>query len=202
LIKTQKKVSVFVVVSSIHRCSGEFAFVAMLEFDGMMMIRSGEQSAAATKAEKQQQRPAAHRVAEAGGVVMALAKTDSKYQHHTGHGGHGQAADHHGPSSSSKAATAAAQKIELPRIYTTLSRKEKEEDFMAMKGTKLPQRPKKRPKLVEKQVNFVCPGMWLSDVTRSKYIVREKKSTKKVHILLYRFYPHPLSLICIKLVSI
>uniref|UniRef100_A0A0E0HHZ7 Uncharacterized protein n=2 Tax=Oryza nivara TaxID=4536 RepID=A0A0E0HHZ7_ORYNI len=174
----------------------------MLEFDGMMMIRSGEQSAAATKAEKQQQRPAAHRVAEAGGVVMALAKTDSKYQHHTGHGGHGQAADHHGPSSSSKAATAAAQKIELPRIYTTLSRKEKEEDFMAMKGTKLPQRPKKRPKLVEKQVNFVCPGMWLSDVTRSKYIVREKKSTKKVHILLYRFYPHPLSLICIKLVSI
>lgn len=166
-------------MSSIHRCSGEFAFVAMLEFDGMMMIRSGEQSAAATKAEKQQQRPAAHRVAEAGGVVMALAKTDSKYQHHTGHGGHGQAADHHGPSSSSKAATAAAQKIELPRIYTTLSRKEKEEDFMAMKGTKLPQRPKKRPKLVEKQVNFVCPGMWLSDVTRSKYIVREKKSTKK-----------------------
>uniref|UniRef100_A0A0D9WJJ5 DUF1639 domain-containing protein n=1 Tax=Leersia perrieri TaxID=77586 RepID=A0A0D9WJJ5_9ORYZ len=142
----------------------------------MMMIRSGEPSS--SRADK---RPAAsegkaHKAADAGaggGVVMALAKTDTKYQQH-----HAGSADHHGPSSSSKA-PAPAQKIELPRIYTTLSRKEKEEDFMAMKGTKLPQRPKKRPKLVEKQVNFICPGMWLSDVTRSKYIVREKKSTKK-----------------------
>uniref|UniRef100_J3M9L4 Uncharacterized protein n=1 Tax=Oryza brachyantha TaxID=4533 RepID=J3M9L4_ORYBR len=147
-----------------------------------MVIRSGEQSA--TKAEKQQHRPASDSKAHRAEVVMALAKADSKFQHHAGGSGHSQAAaDHHGPSSSSKAAAAATpvtQKFELPRIYTTLSRKEKEEDFMAMKGTKLPQRPKKRPKLVEKQVNFICPGMWLSDVTRSKYIVREKKCTKKL----------------------
>lgn len=46
-----------------------------------------------------------------------------------------------------------AAKLEVPRIYTTLSRKEKEEDFMAMKGTKLPQRPKRRPKIIEKTVS-------------------------------------------------
>jgi hypothetical protein len=38
----------------------------------------------------------------------------------------------------------------LPRFFISLSNKEKEEDFMAMKGCKLPQRPKKRPKLMQK----------------------------------------------------
>ena len=42
-----------------------------------------------------------------------------------------------------------AEVIEWPRIYVALSRKEKEDDFLAMKGTKLPQRPKKRAKNVE-----------------------------------------------------
>ena len=38
----------------------------------------------------------------------------------------------------------------MPRFFIALSNKEKEEDFMAMKGCKLPQRPKKRPKLMQK----------------------------------------------------
>jgi hypothetical protein len=50
-------------------------------------------------------------------------------------------------------ASSSKPKLEMPRIYTTLSRKEKEEDFLAMKGTKLPVRPKRRPKAVEKAVN-------------------------------------------------
>lgn len=37
-----------------------------------------------------------------------------------------------------------------PKLYVTLSSKEKEEDFMAMKGCKLPQRPKKRAKLIQR----------------------------------------------------
>lgn len=37
-----------------------------------------------------------------------------------------------------------------PKLFITLSNKEKEEDFLAMKGCKLPQRPKKRAKLVQK----------------------------------------------------
>lgn len=44
----------------------------------------------------------------------------------------------------------------LPRFFVSLSNKEKEEDFMAMKGCKLPQRPKKRSKFVQK-----CILVWL-----------------------------------------
>ena len=44
--------------------------------------------------------------------------------------------------------------MEWPRINLGLTRKEKEDDFLIMKGTsKLPQRPKKRPKVVEKALH-------------------------------------------------
>ncbi|OMO77757.1 hypothetical protein COLO4_25013 [Corchorus olitorius] len=69
--------------------------------------------------------------------------------------------------------------MEWPRIYLSLSRKEKEDDFLAMKGTKLPQRPKKRAKNVDRALQYCFPGMWLSDLTKSRYEVREKKSVKK-----------------------
>ena len=39
-----------------------------------------------------------------------------------------------------------------PKLYITLSSKEKEEDFMAMKGCKPPQRPKKRAKLIQRSL--------------------------------------------------
>lgn len=39
-----------------------------------------------------------------------------------------------------------------PKLYITLSSKEKEEDFMAMKGCKLPQRPKKRAKIIQRSL--------------------------------------------------
>lgn len=44
-----------------------------------------------------------------------------------------------------------------PKLYISLSSKEKEEDFMAMKGCKLPQRPKKRAKIIQRSllVNFL-----------------------------------------------
>nr|CAB3497980.1 unnamed protein product [Digitaria exilis] len=67
----------------------------------------------------------------------------------------------------------------LPRFFIALSNKEKEEDFMAMKGCKLPQRPKKRPKLMQKCLHMVSPGAWLSDLSHERYEVREKKSSKK-----------------------
>ncbi|XP_021901611.1 putative uncharacterized protein DDB_G0285869 isoform X1 [Carica papaya] len=70
--------------------------------------------------------------------------------------------------------------MEWPRIYIALSRKEKEDDFLAMKGTKLPHRPKKRAKNVDKALQYCFPGMWLSDLTKSRYEVREKKCVKKV----------------------
>ncbi|CAN6332136.1 unnamed protein product [Urochloa humidicola] len=118
-------------------------------------------------------RQASEKAAAGLGPVMGLGVPDAKAQQQQG--GSGSGSQQQQGSSSSKP----APKLELPRIYTTLSRKEKEEDFLAMKGTKLPQRPKRRPKNVEKAVNFVCPGTWLSDVTRSRYEVREKKCPKK-----------------------
>ncbi|KAG2671466.1 hypothetical protein I3760_14G137800 [Carya illinoinensis] len=66
-----------------------------------------------------------------------------------------------------------------PKLFITLSSKEKEEDFMAMKGCKLPQRPKKRAKLIQKSLLLVSPGAWLSDLCQERYEVREKKSSKK-----------------------
>ncbi|XP_039126493.1 uncharacterized protein LOC120262453 isoform X1 [Dioscorea cayenensis subsp. rotundata] len=68
---------------------------------------------------------------------------------------------------------------EWPRILIALSRKEKEDDFLVMKGTKLPQRPKKRPKNIEKTLQYCFPGLWLSELTRGRYEVRERKCVKK-----------------------
>ncbi|KAJ6796733.1 uncharacterized protein M6B38_187730 [Iris pallida] len=67
----------------------------------------------------------------------------------------------------------------LPRFFVSLSNKEKEEDFMAMKGCKLPQRPRKRPKFLQKSILLVCPGAWLTDLSHERYEVREKKSSRK-----------------------
>ncbi|MCL7050889.1 hypothetical protein MKW94_011709 [Papaver nudicaule] len=41
-----------------------------------------------------------------------------------------------------------------PKLFISLSTKEKEEDFMAMKGCKLPQRPKKRAKFVQRSLRI------------------------------------------------
>ncbi|KAJ7561788.1 hypothetical protein O6H91_03G041300 [Diphasiastrum complanatum] len=80
--------------------------------------------------------------------------------------------------------TAVVEKISLeffewPKFVVSLSRKEKEDDFFGIKGSKLPQRPKKRSKHTEKFLHYVSPGMWLCDLTRERYEVRERKTTKK-----------------------
>ncbi|CAN6327435.1 unnamed protein product [Urochloa humidicola] len=66
-----------------------------------------------------------------------------------------------------------------PKFAISLSNREKEEDFLIFKGSKLPQRPKKRAKVIQRTVNFVCPGTWLCDLTLERYEVREKKVSKK-----------------------
>ncbi|KAL1834492.1 hypothetical protein ACET3Z_004143 [Daucus carota] len=68
---------------------------------------------------------------------------------------------------------------EWPRVHIPLTRKEKEEDFLLMKGTKLPHRPKKRPKAVDRMLQYCFPGTWLADVTKARYEVKEKKCTTK-----------------------
>ncbi|KAI8530999.1 hypothetical protein RHMOL_Rhmol11G0103500 [Rhododendron molle] len=74
-----------------------------------------------------------------------------------------------------------------PKFVIALTNKEKEEDFIAFKGSKLPQRPKKRAKFIQRTVNLVCPGAWLCDLTLERYEVREKKISKKKAFLLMCF---------------
>lgn len=43
-----------------------------------------------------------------------------------------------------------SKRLVCPKLFISLSSKEKEDDFMAMKGCKLPQRPKKRAKVIQR----------------------------------------------------
>ncbi|KAI3716580.1 hypothetical protein L1987_67550 [Smallanthus sonchifolius] len=66
-----------------------------------------------------------------------------------------------------------------PKLYIALTSKEKEEDFMAMKGCKPSHRPKKRAKMIQRTILLVSPGAWLSDMCRERYEVREKNTKKR-----------------------
>ncbi|KAF5743207.1 hypothetical protein HS088_TW09G01272 [Tripterygium wilfordii] len=81
--------------------------------------------------------------------------------------------------SSSGSGEAAAPPAWPPKFVIALTNKEKEEDFYAFKGSKLPQRPKKRAKFIQRTLNLVSPGAWLCDLTLERYEVREKKISKK-----------------------
>ncbi|ERN04006.1 hypothetical protein AMTRI_Chr13g118220 [Amborella trichopoda] len=59
-----------------------------------------------------------------------------------------------------------------PKIDLQLSRKEKEDDFLAM-GGRLALRPKKRPKYIQKKIDRLLPGGWLPDVNPNTYEVHE-----------------------------
>ncbi|KAL2347599.1 hypothetical protein Fmac_001599 [Flemingia macrophylla] len=74
----------------------------------------------------------------------------------------------------------ASDKTEKVKFSKQLSRKEIEEDFMAMSGQRPPRRPNKRPKLVQKQLDALCPGLWLTEVTADSYKVIEAPENGKV----------------------
>ncbi|CAN6885759.1 unnamed protein product [Brassica oleracea] len=58
------------------------------------------------------------------------------------------------------------------KFSVCLLREEIEEDFTALIGKKPPRRPKKRPRLVQKQMNTLFPGLWLGEeVTAGSYDV-------------------------------
>lgn len=59
--------------------------------------------------------------------------------------------------------------FQWPKFLVSLSRKEKEDDFFAIKGTKLPVRPKKRTKLLERTVTVSGLFSILSRASRKVY---------------------------------
>ncbi|KAM1550635.1 hypothetical protein PS1_043409 [Malus domestica] len=133
-----------------------------------------------------------------GGGLRGIASPDrgahDKKNHHRHH--HNDEINHHnnksaassdtahdskkgGSSSGSGEAAVGPEMVWRPKFVIALTNKEKEEDFMAIKGSKLPQRPKKRAKFVQRTLNLVSPGAWLCDLTLERYEVREKKISKK-----------------------
>ncbi|XP_047319602.1 uncharacterized protein LOC124923680 [Impatiens glandulifera] len=57
------------------------------------------------------------------------------------------------------------------RFSISLSHSEIEEDFMAIVGHRPPKRPKKRSKIVQKELDDLFPGLGLAQVTAGKYKV-------------------------------
>ncbi|CAF2160977.1 unnamed protein product [Brassica napus] len=64
------------------------------------------------------------------------------------------------------------------RFSVKLSKKEIEEDFVAALGHRPPRRPKKRPRTVQKKLDSLHPGFYLSEVTLDAYKVPEETKEK------------------------
>ncbi|CAL9779485.1 unnamed protein product [Musa acuminata subsp. burmannicoides] len=60
---------------------------------------------------------------------------------------------------------------ERTKFSITLTREEIEEDIYAVTGHRARRRPRKRPRLVQKQLDLLFPGSWLSEITLDTYKV-------------------------------
>ncbi|KAH0671844.1 uncharacterized protein [Solanum tuberosum] len=63
------------------------------------------------------------------------------------------------------------EKRKRTNFSVSLGRREIEEDFMAMVGHRPPRRPKKRAKMVQKNLDTLFPGLWLTEITPDLYKV-------------------------------
>ncbi|BAU02775.1 hypothetical protein VIGAN_11235500 [Vigna angularis var. angularis] len=59
------------------------------------------------------------------------------------------------------------------KFSVSLSKEEVEQDFWALVGTRPPRRPKKRPRIVQRQLNTLFPGFWLAEVSAESYKVAD-----------------------------
>ncbi|EYU40770.1 hypothetical protein MIMGU_mgv1a010835mg [Erythranthe guttata] len=71
------------------------------------------------------------------------------------------------------AVAANGEKRERPKFTVALSKRDVEEDFLSMVGHRPPRRPKKRAKIVQRQLDTLFPGLWLTEVTPDMYKVSE-----------------------------
>ncbi|XP_078173520.1 uncharacterized protein LOC144567293 [Carex rostrata] len=66
------------------------------------------------------------------------------------------------------------KEMKKTKLSVSLTSIEIRDDFLLMKGKKPASRPKKRPKHVQKQIDEVFPGLWLSEITPELYKVDEE----------------------------
>ncbi|TKY69340.1 heat shock cognate 70 kDa protein [Spatholobus suberectus] len=102
-----------------------------------------------------------------------VSKTDDKKRNHS------SPARHDGASKLPQLRSG-SDRTERVKFSLQLSKKEIEEDFMAMLGQRPPRRPNKRPKVVQKQLDTLFPGLWLTEVTADSYKVIEAAENGKV----------------------
>ncbi|XP_022754649.1 nuclear transcription factor Y subunit alpha-like isoform X2 [Durio zibethinus] len=98
------------------------------------------------------------------GGVRGFASPDNNNHHHSNkdnnHNNNKSAASSETAYDSKKGGSSsgsgeAAPPVWPPKFVIALTNKEKEEDFMAIKGSKLPQRPKKRAKCIQRTLNGI-----------------------------------------------
>ncbi|KAG0495086.1 hypothetical protein HPP92_006080 [Vanilla planifolia] len=59
------------------------------------------------------------------------------------------------------------------KFSVSLSKEEIDEDVFALTGSRPRRRPKKRPRIVQRQLDAIFPGLWLSEITPESYRVQE-----------------------------
>ncbi|KAA8515870.1 hypothetical protein F0562_019049 [Nyssa sinensis] len=67
----------------------------------------------------------------------------------------------------------AENKEKKQKFSISLLRDEIEEDLFAMTGSKPARRPRKRAKALQKQLDYVFPGLWLASITPDSYKVSD-----------------------------
>jgi len=71
-------------------------------------------------------------------------------------------------------APAPAEEAKKRGFSIALSKEEIAEDFAAIRGSRPPRRPKKRPRTVQRQLDLLYPGLCLADVTPGSYKIEER----------------------------
>ncbi|XP_076943333.1 uncharacterized protein LOC143613540 [Bidens hawaiensis] len=137
------------------------------------VLRNSENNSTAMKGQRGVCSP------ERGGAHDKRGAHHSTTHHHNNNGGGGSGSSEAAHDSKASPVNESVPMVWPPKFAIGLTNKEKEEDFLAIKGAKLPQRPKKRAKFIQRTINLVSPGGWLCDLTLERYEVREKKITKK-----------------------
>ncbi|KAK9682744.1 hypothetical protein RND81_10G093700 [Saponaria officinalis] len=67
------------------------------------------------------------------------------------------------------------EKPKRRKFSASLTKKEIERDFVAMTGARPGKRPKKRAKSVQKQIDAMFPGFWLTEIRANMYKVNEEQ---------------------------